>query len=255
MRLHVHRFGAADGPPLVFLHGIAGQGTRGRQIAEALGGRFRVIAPDQRGHGRSGWEPPWGLGEHIADVRETVAAEGIASAVWIGHSFGGRIISELDVPLVSRAVLVDPALQRAPADQLVTARTWEADTFATLEDAVDHQLRTGEHVGASRALIRDARAEELVQQPDGRLAERVFHPAVLSGVGEVARAWPGTPPRVPTLVLLGSESSMRIEGSLERYRSALGELLDVRTLHAGHSVLWDAPDEAFAAIQAFLADL
>jgi pimeloyl-ACP methyl ester carboxylesterase len=137
----------------------------------------------------------------------------------------------------------------------VTARTWEADTFATLEDAVDHQLRTGEHVGASRALIRDARAEELVQQPDGRLAERVFHPAVLSGVGEVARAWPGTPPRVPTLVLLGSESSMRIEGSLERYRSALGELLDVRTLHAGHSVLWDAPDEAFAAIQAFLADL
>jgi pimeloyl-ACP methyl ester carboxylesterase len=78
---------------------------------------------------------------------------------------------------------------------------------------------------------------------------------VLSGVGEVARAWPGTPPRVPTLVLLGSESSMRIEGSLERYRSALGELLDVRTLHAGHSVLWDAPDEAFTAIRAFLADV
>ena len=37
MRLHVHRFGAEDGPPLVFLHGIGGQGTRGRQVSDALG--------------------------------------------------------------------------------------------------------------------------------------------------------------------------------------------------------------------------
>jgi lipase len=254
VRLHVHRFGAADGPPLVFLHGIAGQGTRGRQVADALGGRFRVVAPDLRGHGRSGWEPPWGLAEHLADVRETVAAEGIESAVWVGHSFGGRIISELEAPLVARAVLVDPALERTPADQLETAATWGWNTFATLDEAVDHQLRVGEHVGASPALIREARAEELERQPDGQLAERVFFPAVLSGVGEVARPWPGTPPRVPTLVLLGSESPMRVDEPLERYRAALGDLLEVRTLHSGHSVFWDAPEEAFAAIAAFLAD-
>jgi len=253
VRLHVHRFGAEDGLPLVFLHGIGGQGTRGGQVSAALGGRFRVLAPDLRGHGRSGWEPPWGLADHIADVRETVAAEGVEAAVWIGHSFGGRIISQLEAPLVSRAVLVDPALQRTPADQLATARAWGRDTFASLDEAADHQLRTGAHVGASRALIRAARAEELERQPDGRLADRFFHPAVICGVGEIARPWPGTPPRVPTLVLLGSESSMRVEGSLERYRAAIGDLLDVRTLHAGHSVLWDAPAEAFAAIDAFLS--
>lgn len=252
MRLHVHHYGDPGGPPLVFLHGIAGQGLRAAQVAEWLP-RFHVLGPDLRGHGRSSWEPPWGLAEHIADVRETAAAEGVADAVWIGHSFGGRIISELDAPLVSRAVLVDPALHRPADAQLATVQAWERPTWASVDEAVEHEFRYGPLYGASPELMRRVREAELEPQPDGRLADRVLHTAVLCGVGEVARPWTTTPPRVPTLVLLGAHSSLDVTSSLARYRELLGDLVRIETLDAGHSVLWDAPETAFPLIEEFLA--
>jgi lipase len=252
VRLHVHRYGDPNGPPLVFLHGIAGQGTRAEQLADGLDGRFRVLGPDLRGHGRSSWEPPWGLADHIADVRETVAAEGIESAIFVGHSFGGRIISELDARLVERAVLVDPALHSPPAKALQTVAGWRRASFASVDEAIDHEYREGGLVGAPRALIRHVKETELEAQPDGRLEDRVLHAAVLCGVGEAARPWGGDPPRVPTLVLLGSESTLDVSPTLQTYEELLGDLLTVKTLHAGHSVLWDAPDAALAEIRAFV---
>jgi lipase len=224
---------------------------RAAQVAEALP-QYRVLGPDLRGHGRSSWKPPWGLVDHLADVRETAAAEGVESATWIGHSFGARIIAELDAPLVARAVLVDPSLDRPASEQLATARTWGHPSFEDVDEAVEHEFRSGPLYGASRELMRRVRAVELDEQPDGTLADRVFHPAVLCGVGECARPGPFSPPRVPTLVLRGSRSDMDIDAPLVRYGKQLGDLLQVETIDAGHSVLWDAPDEAFALIRAFL---
>ena len=60
MRLHLHEWGSADAPPVVCLHGVTSHGARFAHLAERLSG-FRVLAPDLRGHGRSGWEPPWRL--------------------------------------------------------------------------------------------------------------------------------------------------------------------------------------------------
>ena len=52
-----------------------------------------MIAPDLRGHGRSGWEPPWNHPTYVADLVETADALGIGEADWVGHSFGGRLSS------------------------------------------------------------------------------------------------------------------------------------------------------------------
>ena len=40
-----------DGEPLLALHGLASSGHWYRRVAPLLAGRYRVIAPDQRGHG------------------------------------------------------------------------------------------------------------------------------------------------------------------------------------------------------------
>src|SRR5437773_2536441 len=72
------------------------RGRRFRRLAEErLAQRYRVVAPDLRGHGRSGHEPPWTIAAHLADIVETVAAAGVERAAWVGHSFGGRLILEL----------------------------------------------------------------------------------------------------------------------------------------------------------------
>src|SRR5204862_5033542 len=85
-----------------------------RRLADGLSARYRVCALDLRGHGHSEYEPPWSLETHVADVVETV--EG-SRAIWIGHSFGGRVVAELAArhpELIERAVLLDPALQVLP---------------------------------------------------------------------------------------------------------------------------------------------
>src|SRR5207244_12005158 len=109
MLLHLHEWGGPSAPPLVCLHGVTGHGRRFRRLAEErLAERFRVLAPDLRGHGRSAWEPPWTLRANLADVLETVAAAGVDRAVWLGHSYGGRLILELaalEPDRIERAVL------------------------------------------------------------------------------------------------------------------------------------------------------
>ena len=40
-----------DGAPLLALHGLASSGHWYRRVAPYLAGDFRIVAPDQRGHG------------------------------------------------------------------------------------------------------------------------------------------------------------------------------------------------------------
>ena len=44
-----------DGPPLIILHGLFGQGRNWIGIAKALAGDFRVLTVDLRNHGASPW--------------------------------------------------------------------------------------------------------------------------------------------------------------------------------------------------------
>ena len=90
--LHVYEWGDPAAPPVVCLHGISSYGGRFGGLAEQLADRFHVLAPDLLGHGASDWEPPWGIDAHLDAV---VDATGVERGVWLGHSFGGRLVAEL----------------------------------------------------------------------------------------------------------------------------------------------------------------
>ncbi len=113
MRLNVHHFGPADGAPLLAIHGVTSHGRRYVDFAELAAPDRHVLAVDLRGHGRSGWEPPWNVDTHLADITETLDAEGVTEPVdVIGHSFGGLLALALvtaSPERVQRAVLIDPA--------------------------------------------------------------------------------------------------------------------------------------------------
>jgi pimeloyl-ACP methyl ester carboxylesterase len=113
LTLHLRTFGG--GEPLVCLHGIGEGGAHFEPLAARLPG-YRLLAPDLRGHGRSEWEPPWSLEQHLEDVLATVGEE---PRTWLGHSFGGRLCVELAnrrPELVERLILLDPALRLQPAN-------------------------------------------------------------------------------------------------------------------------------------------
>lgn len=257
MRLHEHAWGPESARTVVCLHGVNAHGLRFRRLAERLAGRFRVRALDLRGHGHSSWEPPWTIASHVDDLREAV----VESAAWIGHSFGGRLVMELTArrpALVERAVLLDPAIS-VPRD-IAQARAEDElreHSFASPDEALAARLG-GTGLGwlahAPREPLEEDVREHLVETPDGRFRYRYSAEAVAAAYHEMAN---DPPPfealRVPTLLVVGSHSKLVSAGELERYRAALGDLLEVVLVPGGHIPLWDAFEETAAAIDGFLA--
>ncbi len=256
MRLHVHEWGDRGAPPLVCLHGVTGHGRRFRKLVEErLARHFRVLAPDLRGHGRSGWDPPWDLATHVRDVVETARAAGVAGAAWLGHSFGGRLILELAAAhpeLIERSVLLDPAIEVAPPEGRVGAERERVEkAFATVEDAIAQRMESGPLYHTPRDILEEEMREHLVHAPDGLLRYRYCQSAVVTAWGEMCKPAPDVP-RLATLVVLGAHSEFVSEEQIERYRERLGELLEVAVVPGGHMVYWDAFEETADAVESFL---
>jgi pimeloyl-ACP methyl ester carboxylesterase len=68
MRLYVHEWGDPHGEPLVCLHGVTGYAGVYQRLAEERWSERRVLAFDLRGHGSSGWEPPWTFATRVEDL-------------------------------------------------------------------------------------------------------------------------------------------------------------------------------------------
>ncbi len=252
MRLHLHEWGDPDWPSLVCLHGVTSYGGRFHRLADRLSTRFHVLAPDLRGHGLSEWEPPWTIETQLADVLETVAVD---RGVWLGHSFGGRLVAELaarDPDRVERLVLLDPALQ-VPAHVAFDMAELERQeaSFDSVEEAVQARYDSGRVLLAPRELLLEDEAAHLERGRDGRLRYRYCKSAVVASWSEMAVA-PPAPARIPTLLVLGELSWLVLDDHIEPYRNALGDLLEIVYVPGGHTVFWDALGETTEALDRFL---
>jgi lipase len=257
MQLNLYEWGDRDAPPLVCLHGISAHGRRYRRLAEErLAARFRVLAPDLRGHGRSGWEPPWNIATHLADVRETVEAAGVERADWIGHSFGARLVLELcarSPERVERAVLLDPAIEILPHVGLDFATDAARDeSFETADEAIEARLATG--APTPREHLEEEAREHLELCPDGRLRWRYCRPAVVTGYSEMCSEPP--PPAVlpeRSLLVHASRFGLVREDQLREYAETVPDRLEIVAVPGGHIVYWDAYEETADALERFLA--
>jgi lipase len=251
MQLHVHSWGDLDAPPVVCLHGVSAHGERYKRLAEKhWAEKFRVVAPDLRGHGRSGYEPPWTFATHVADVVETLDALEIETADVVGHSFGGRLTLELAAAhpeRLRRAVLLDPAIQILPHIAEVVAEQERSEPiYGSPEDYADRRTDS-----PSRELVLEDALLACEQLPDGRLRRRTSQPAVISIYGELASDPP--PPdtlRAPTLLIHAPAYGLVRKEQLAAYADRV-ETLAVPGMHI---VMWDAFDEVAGAVERFLSE-
>lgn len=89
---HYVIYGDRAGMPLVLLHGMPSDCTTWSQVAPDLAAiGYRVITPDQRGHGSSARTSTYSLGEMREDLREFADALGLRRFVLGGHSMGGTV--------------------------------------------------------------------------------------------------------------------------------------------------------------------
>ena len=200
-------------------------------------------------HGRSSWDPPWGVEQHVADLVETADALGLSGAAWVGHSFGGKLVAEVAArhpDRVERAVLLDPALHIDPAVAGERAELVRGDvSFASPDEAIDTRLSDGSLFTTPREVLEEEAREHLVEGPTGASA----------GSGARRRSsspgarWPRRRrpwPRCPTLVVVGERSWIPVGVPRK------GTVTSV-SVPGGHSVLWDDFDATADAIARFLA--
>jgi pimeloyl-ACP methyl ester carboxylesterase len=107
--LHTTSMGE-HGSPIVFCHGLFGQGRNWNQIGKALAGDHRIVLVDLPHHGRS----PWAERFDYIDIADQVA--GLLSVddpvTLVGHSMGGKVAMVLALrrpDLVERLCVVDVA--------------------------------------------------------------------------------------------------------------------------------------------------
>jgi lipase len=256
LELHLHAWGDRAAAPVVCLHGLNAHGRRFRRLAEErLARRFHVLAPDLRGHGFSGWEPPWTIATHAHDVLETLDAVGVRRAQFVGHSFGGRLVLELaalDPDRIERAALLDPAVQILPHVGFDFAERERADNaFASPDAAIVARLESS--VSTPREFLEEEMREHLVEHADGRLRFRYCQSAVVSLYGELCT--PAPPPetlRVPTLLLYSGDFGLVRDDQLESYSATLGDLMEVVEVKGGHIVYWEAYEQTAGAVDRFL---
>ena len=110
--LHHTDLGGADKPPMIVLHGLLGSArnwqTAGRDLAE----HYHVFALDARNHGKSPQAPLMTYDAMVGDILAWMDAKGIARAVLVGHSMGGKTAMRfacLYAKRVERLVVVDIA--------------------------------------------------------------------------------------------------------------------------------------------------
>lgn len=112
MTLFHRDLGGAGKPPLVLLHGMLGSSRNWQTAGADLAARYHVFALDLRNHGRSPHADTMSYEEMMADVLGWLDAQGLARAIFVGHSMGGKIAMLLacrQPELAERLVIVDIA--------------------------------------------------------------------------------------------------------------------------------------------------
>ena len=116
-----------DGPPVLALHGLASSAHWYDIVAPLLRDRFRIVAPDQRGHGQT-TQADSGYGWHsvASDAVGLLDVLGIDKAIVFGHSWGGNVAVSTAAHFPERVkalVMIDGGFF---SPQMLPGASWEA---------------------------------------------------------------------------------------------------------------------------------
>ena len=98
LSLHVLEWGEPSGQPLILVHGFLDQAQSWKflvgEMLERSRKPLRIIAPDCRGHGDSGWVGAGGyyhFPDYVLDLDRVIETVQADSLYLVGHSMGGTI--------------------------------------------------------------------------------------------------------------------------------------------------------------------
>ena len=273
-----------DAPVLIFLHGFPESHRTWRHQIAHFSGRFRCIAPDQRGY--RGSSKPQEVSAYtpdklIGDVFQLADALGVGRFTIVGHDWGGAIAWGVALGgqingRVSRAVIANaphPAMfqkllwtdpgQRASSQYMRTFRDTANDAIVREHGLAAILIKAfgGELSGS--AMEDDERAALLAdwQNPDAAIGMLNWYRASPMDVPPVDA--PLTVPEgqalqipkltIPTLVIWAMDDLALPPANIEGLDEYVTDLSLEKVSCCGHFVPWEAPDAVNSAMDAFFA--
>lgn len=110
IRLSYTVTGDPGAPPLVLLHALGERGSDWAPILPAFAARYRVCAPDLRGHGDTDWPGNYSFQLMRDDVIGLLDHLGLREVVLVGHSMGAVVAYLVTIArpdLVARLIAED----------------------------------------------------------------------------------------------------------------------------------------------------
>lgn len=271
LRLHVEIRGPEDASLTVLcLHGLTRNGADFGFLARHLSARYRVITADQRGRGKSQWDPDpanYHPGTYVGDMFALLDGLAIDRAVLIGTSMGGlmAMIMGASQPARLRGIVLNDIGPEVPVSGLERLRRSLNDRTpaATWAEAAQQAKRINEiafpdYVDADwEAFARRTYVEDASARPVA-----AFDPAILKGLNETDLT--AVPPNlwwrwkqlgsIPILAIRGALSDIISPQILDAMAAQHPNLTAITIANRGHAPMLDEP-AAVAAIDAFLKGL
>ena len=274
--------GPRDAPALIFLHGFPESHRTWRHQIAHLKGRFRCIAPDQRGY--RGSSKPQDVDAYtpdklIGDVFALADALGIATFTIVGHDWGGALAWGVAIggqhTRVDRAVIANAPHPAIFQRLLYTNRQQRAASqyIRGFRDPANDAL-VREH-GLTGLLLKEVKWDRPdamePEERDALLADWQDREAAF-GMLNYYRASPIEVPdadapyelpdgyavpelpklTIPTLVIWALDDLALPPENLAGLEDMVDPLTIERVADCGHFVPWEAPDIVNAAMDRFL---
>ncbi len=256
--LHYLAWGQADAPTVVLVHGGVAHAHWWDYVAPRLAERYRVVAPDLRGHGDSDHAvpPAYAIDDYVADLDGLTTALGLTRFALVGHSLGGVIAlryTERHPTQVTSLTVVDsrPTTGSGRSGLIKRLSFFPHPIFASREEAVQRFRLLPRGTTAHPDVLRHMALAGLRETDTGTFTLKFDRAAFTK------RQFLDLTPalaaiRCPTLLVRGSESAFVEAATLEAMGAACphAELATIEGAH--HHVVLDRPDAFVQRLLRFL---
>jgi pimeloyl-ACP methyl ester carboxylesterase len=263
--------GPRERSPVLCLHGLTRNCRDFEALALHIAPRRRVITPDQRGRGRSQYDPTWmnyHPGVYVEDMWTLLSELSIGRVIVVGTSLGGlmaMLMGATRPQAVAGIVLNDVGPEIDPAGaariqsyvgRLPPVRNW-SDAAAQMKLTYgvalpDYTEQQWMQFARASFVAGDDGVPRLAADPKIGDAVRAMPPRP----GATAAMWMafGSLGHIPMLAIRGERSDILAADTFDRMQREVPALARVTVPNRGHPPLLDEP-ESLAAIDRFIDGL
>ena len=246
-----------SGPPLILLGGMLSDSASWGPVVAPLARDFTVVRPDNRSTGRTvPWDAPISVAQMARDALALMDHLGHGRFHAAGHSMGGLMALEMTAlapDRIATATVLASGRARTPRtmavfDALLAVRRAEGGEDNWLKALYPWVFGQAFFATPEKAEMAMAAARAY---PYGQSADAMAHQMeALRGFRPLSKL-EDTP--CPVHVMYAQDDLLITPASARKGFAKIPDLTEHTVEGAGHSIVWDAPEEVVTQMRAFLA--